>query len=1487
MRRYVLIGTKYVIRTTTLLALVLAFLLVVATVIVDRTGWGHRMVLRYALTRVGEVIAVDSIHVGNIRTGRLLQGVTLEDISLIGTDGRPFLRVDSARAAYSAWTFFSGDVVLSSLHLFGARLTLSRYPGEEEFNLDRIFRANPQQPGRPATDTLRSVIFNDVRLTDAYVEIVQPVATGEPPSPRAILVDVDGVGERLQRIAFENIQAVIPQAIISAPGQTGPKADIRSLSMIGHVFKDPFTLTQLRGEVRWADGKLFVRANELALPNTSTSGQIIADFTPEGRGGRESGWVVDVRLERSRYTLRDLQWLIPDLPNGSGTGRTFLARVTDQQDVHLSFDDATLVTAGSNLSGTGTFISDKGEMRVEDVSLEVKALDIQEVERFTGDLPITGDLTGRVLLDGPLSDLRAEGMATLREPGHAANTADFSGTFHMGEGRTGVTDLVARVEPFDYTLLTLFAPASKLSGLGRADIRASGSIQTGMQVSVTLLHEPADGLPNSQIVAAGTVRKPAGGELTVDLDGTVSPLSFTSLRSYYPTIPVIGEVSGKVSATGPLSNLEVVASLETAGGPVELTSHLNASEPGAYYQALVRLESFEVSKILPNAPDPTLFTGLVRLEGRGTDLRTARIDMVLEARRSRVAKLDVDSARAVVRVQDGILSLEQMDALVAGVEVRARGTLPAEAGGPPGEIRAEFAAESLEGLRPLLTATDSAGAPVQLSGRMRGEATLRGSLERFSANGALTLREARYGANAVDSAAVTFSADSLPDFGAALYANILADSVELKGRFYRDAQVEVSYARPEGRVELTLVRDATERYEAGGLFALDSLGGRLDLNTLALHFDDVTWNLQQPARAVWDDTRTTLEDVILSQAGRPESQVVLAGVLPKTGQGDFRIQGREIDLAMVARLLQIEDTELQGTGSLDLRILGAAEAPLASGTLGLNEVRYRGLALDSIGGTLDYFNRAIVFDLEGWQGDLRVLEMTGPVPADLSFRNASLSFPNEPINLQVKADSLPAAFVTGFFRSLVDVEGTVAGEFTIAGTLDNPAPTGQMVMRDGAWTIEAMGVRHENIDGTFTLRENGFVDVDATAVADGTMHALGRIQLAPLLNPRFDLTFEFDNFLLVNRRDVLANGSGAVTLTGTFERPIVQGRRDMGQNFGLTIDEGTLYLEEFVRSATIVDLADPRFAEIVSRDDVTARVLRESRNPFMQNLFVDVDVAVTGDSWLRSSEIEAEIEGDLSVSYSSAEQRIVLAGNLNTLRGFYRPELLGRRFTVEQGVISFQGEPGVNPRLDILASTRVPRNPDPLEVRAHLTGTLLEPHVELQSDEAALSQPDLISYLVFGRPSYELGTGEERFVQGAAGSFVGAGVAAGVSVGFSALSGRLGTVLARQWGLDYFAITEAGNVGFDIGSVTQTQVELGRYLRPNLFAVLAFQPAQVVGSNPLTTFGVRLQYTPTRDYTLELFLEDRFLRSRALGFQDAAQRTEKILGIFLFREWGY
>ena len=106
------------------------------------------------------------------------------------------------------------------------------------------------------------------------------------------------------------------------------------------------------------------------------------------------------------------------------------------------------------------------------------------------------------------------------------------------------------------------------------------------------------------------------------------------------------------------------------------------------------------------------------------------------------------------------------------------------------------------------------------------------------------------------------------------------------------------------------------------------------------------------------------------------------------------------------------------------------------------------------------------------------------------------------------------------------------------------------------------------------------------------------------------------------------------------------------------------------------------------------------------------------------------------------------------MRGNYTLRIGGfvtRDFTVERGTVRYFGTPDLNADLDIEASHLViaAETSEEIPVIARITGTMLQPKLELTSpptsNRPALSQTELVSYLMFGRPTFSLqGQGTAR-----------------------------------------------------------------------------------------------------------------------------------------------
>ena len=124
---------------------------------------------------------------------------------------------------------------------------------------------------------------------------------------------------------------------------------------------------------------------------------------------------------------------------------------------------------------------------------------------------------------------------------------------------------------------------------------------------------------------------------------------------------------------------------------------------------------------------------------------------------------------------------------------------------------------------------------------------------------------------------------------------------------------------------------------------------------------------------------------------------------------------------------------------------------------------------------------------------------------------------------------------------------------------------------------------------------------------------------------------------------------------------------------------------------------------------------------------------------------------------------------------------------------------------------------------------------------------------------------------------------------------QFGSAIAQELGalsLDYVsvqqggaaqALGEGGLVGAD------TQVELGRYVGDDLFLIMVLRPFDTGPQDQNTVAGIRVEWALTDDYNSEFFFEDRFLRSstQLLGSSSGLLESQRVLGVLLFREWGY
>lgn len=698
------------------------------------------------------------------------------------------------------------------------------------------------------------------------------------------------------------------------------------------------------------------------------------------------------------------------------------------------------------------------------------------------------------------------------------------------------------------------------------------------------------------------------------------------------------------------------------------------------------------------------------------------------------------------------------------------------------------------------------------------------------------------------------------------------DSVVVAGRRFASVRIEGTYVLEgeagsldgAGRALALVERSAGESYEAQAGVRVDGDRGRLDLDRLVLDFGDVRWNLQGPARFDWSPEAVRVQDFGLVRPGSGGLRLRADGRLAlRDGESDFGLKARELDLALVGRLLQLEDL-VEGVAQADLRVYGDANAPRWDGSAQVEDAAWGSLRFDSASAEGRYARRATQLRAGWWTGERRTLAVTGEIPLDLRFASAD-RLPDEPMDLAIEVDSFPLAAALGVVDGLTETSGTITGDLQLRGTRSAPSPAGELRVENGTALVESLGVRLSSAQVEMVVGPDGKVQVNGSLESGGIVHVRGVVDASRPLDPGFDLAFRPRGLQVVNRRDMEAAVTGdSIVLTGSYTAPFVEG--------ALEVEGGTVHLEEFQRSAETLSFYDRNLFEAAT-EGAGPTALAVAPNPFLANLRVAVEMHVGRGNWLRSQAMNIETEGDLTVTFDRQRNELVLYGAVEVVRGAYTG--LPRPFAMTEGEFDFPGTPGFDPNVSVTAESRLrTRDGQPLVVTADISGPLRSLRLALSSDAGpGVTEGDIYSYLLTGQPE---SAGQGR-------------VDAGVSLVVGRVVNQIGNLLAPQLNLDQLSVSqgEQSLAAATIGA-SSLQVEFGRYVRDNVFLKGVYQRGYCADpALPVNSGGARVEVEMPRDVTLEGFFENRCTREGFRGLGGLSLDQAWIWGLSFFREWGY
>src|SRR6267142_509161 len=1321
------------------------------------TRAGRSLLARVASAAVESAVH-GSIEVGEVR-GSLLTGVVLTDVRLLDPDSTLVAWLPRAELGYNPIDFAAGRIVFMEVRLDRPTINIVQHANGRT-NFDELLRlgekdtvtVRPLGPAGPRSlILLRNVQIMDGSLTLRLQKHGQVSSANEE-------IEYSGEDGRYRVRRFEHLNARLAALRIQAPREKGIRIDVLRLATES---SDPkLSIADVVGRVSIDGHTLDVDLSRVRFPGT----QFRARGTVQ--------WPRDTLLwnlvmQADSATLTDIRFLDPRFPedavlHGGVTLVSHAGRVLEIQlrPLDLSFGQGRLtghVTAFS-ASDSGLVALREGDLMARDLSLDFARV-------YIDSLPFYGRLTGRTIVDGPMRALKIQTEWSFRDslvPNWPESQVFGKGEVNVAGHDLGFQPFAVETGRIDIATVRRLVPGFDLQGELDATGTLTGTLKNAM-FSGTLRHHD-EGRPAS--VVRGVVGLDFRTEvLRVFTDVHADSLSLDGLTGRIAAFPLRGTLAGTIRLNGDLTGVETHADLAMLGGGGAVrgdgTLLLGARNmhPGLGARGFsLHAQDLNLQRWLTRGsapPSRLTFTATGSVAADSVTRPTGDLSVLLAP--SLFAGTIIDSGATRIRFADGKLYVDSLRLQQPGLLTRGRGSLGWQRP-DHGTLTFDFNADSLSVLDSLVTwfagpSVATASSEDKLKGSAQVRATLDGALDSLSVGGDARVVDLRWRGwrQPKGEGTIAFQPGPVPRFDVA--ANI--DSLGY-GRFGFGAAA----ARARGTRD-SLTWFARSRvgdlgaFLAGGRYARSSGTGTQQavVDSLAVLLPSGVWFLERPAALAFGDSVLHVDSAALkSSAGA--GRLALSGDLPSRGPINARVSLDSFPLTGIYALLQSDTLGVAGAVTATVAAAGTRANPLYSGSFAFSNASFGSFRAPFMDGIIDYRNRRLNGEVHLWRAGQQVLNVTAHLPLDLALVPIAQRQLPDTLSVQARADSVDLGVLTAVTTTVRDVEGVFSADLGIGGTWEAPRLRGGLEIGHAAATIPALNVRYTNLNGGLSLRGDT-IRVDSITATSGEGHAelTGYMRIERLTKPVLALNIATSEFKALDLRGYLAlTASGRLALTGPVFGATLTGRG--------TVTSGVLHFADLVNKR-VVNLDEPWVQDLID----TSLIRTQRLGPEFQSLFFDslqvrnLQLTMGEDVWLRSNEANIQLSG--SVTVNKVKSNYLLSGTLQAPRGTYRLIIgpVTREFVVQRGTVQYFGTPDLDAALDIEASHVVHplpglAQPPEINILAHIRGTLRLPRLTLEAERGDYSQAELISYLITGKPTFELSGGEGAYVSGVAASFV-------------------------------------------------------------------------------------------------------------------------------------
>lgn len=1500
-----------------------------AVFVLANSDWGHEQLRTRAESALNGA-AHGIVKIGRI-DGNLLRGITIKDVSITDSSGAPFVKAGEIYTGYSIRPFISRKIELSNVRMSNADIVIDRKSGEF-WNYERIF---PTDSLSPATDTAGIqfgdwVVLHEVEVTNSNLTVRLPWSPPDSVSARVRdsvikaaldstsrtkVVAVEGGYQRVQE--FRDINGKLPLARIAHPDFKTRAFDVDSLRMVALAFAPPAAIVrQLKGKFEVDADSVWFTAPEVKLPNS--------DLEVVGRYSLESGDMALHVLAKALSTS-DARFLYPALPDtGSARFDLALSWVGDKQQYLVRQLDLKLGEA----TAKGDFgITLDDTLQLHQTDLVFAGVSTALIEQLVPgiDVPRKGVLEGRAKIDGPFNAMQVDGDVKFNDTRSGMSRVMAVGELGTENGVFRARNLRVTLTPVQMDLIRIALDDFPIGGTVSGDAILNGATNTRLVASRFALTHVENG-ERSVLAGRGAIR--LGDIPYLSLDATAKPVSLVTVGKYAPAAELRGALTGSIKLEGTTRDLFVNSTMTSSdGGTIAAVGRLDVASKEIGYNVNLTSVLFNANELTEKAPKMSL-SAVLAARGRGFEPETMQSDLAASVSTSTIDTLAVDSSDIVLHIANGMARVDTFAVRVPGARADVNGMFGMSTASTgllnyrvqvdsvgklarylpfdttvvpfrPGPVADRLAALRDDSARvaqklavaraagvavaatPVVIDTPPALRRDSLAGSALLQGTLKGSISAFDLEGTLRASGIVAMGNTVQNARANYKwIRALTDSSVA-EVSAIADSVSAAGFLLDSVNARGTYQKPGGSARVSVFQNSQRDYGLNANYAIYPDRKELRFEDLRFRFDSTRWVSSRPGSVLWGQPGVEVENIELrnGKGGR----IFADGKLPTEGTSNLTVQVANFEVGDLMGLLQ-SDLAIKGLLSVDAKVAGANTAPQITGSASVANATYGGTAVPEVRTQFNYDQQRLVAQADATYDGRSIATARGTVPVNLATSGVTGSrLLDAPSSIELKADSLPLDLVSKFTDVVTETKGFAVGTAALNGPIREPKLTGDLRLGNSEMRITELGVKLVAMNGSLHIRNDSLVLDSLSARSGGRLSITGGMGIAKIAEPSFDLRISADKARVLDNEQGKAVADATIEVTGPFDAVVVSGKA--------RIREGVFYIPKSDTREQISAGDSVIFAgsDSSSFDNIVGRP-----SPLINNLRMDLSLAVDRDTWVRSTEANVEVfsDGDLRINIDRRRGTLTLDGVVSTDRGEY--EFMSKRFQLKRGSATFIGTQAINPLLQFTGEYEVKQaTQQAIKIRILIGGTMLSPRLTLESDaQPPITQSDLLSYLAFGNESGSLLQFGGSSVSGssAGGGLVGTSAAlatkqlAGVVLGIAV--DELEGTGARSLGADVFNITPA-NIPTELASgqygafetfLRGTQIEYGKYFSTSTFVGLQLQA-------PTPGFRVEHRFG-NRGLSLESTFQPRFFLSEpSLAPQDLIKTNS--FGLFLVRRWKF